>query len=633
MKPFLLFILQLLFVTVATSQSCLHNGITFSTQAAIDNFQTNYPGCTEIEGSVNICGTDISNLNGLSVLTSIGGNLVIGSLNNSNQNPNLTNLTGINNLVSVGVNLYINNNVALGDLTGLEGLTSVIKSLSIVQNSVLQELTGLNNLTTIGEKLTISNNGYLQDLGLFQLTTIGKDLLISYNGYLESLSGLENLDSIGGSLEISNNVALINIAGLSSLSTINGQLLVFSNPNLTSLEGLGNIAAGSISNMGITGNPLLTDCELQSICNYLSNPGGIVQIASNGPGCNSAIEVSVACGITSPCLPFGRYFCLSQADIDNFSLIYPGCTELEGTLYISGFDITNLEGISSVTSISGDLVVTDCESLADLTPLSNLVFVGGYIFIQYNYMLDNLIGLDGITTVPSGLNIYGNPYLTSLTGLENVTSIESLEILDNPMLGDLNGLNNLISVGEMFELFGNESLNDLTALSNLTSISGTILINENENLTSLAGLENIDASKIIELLLRYNPSLSDCSIKSICDYLINLNGNAVIEGNDHNCSSEEVVINFCNVGLAQAPVIENYKIYPNPATSYIIFRNDSPSTNNFYLTIYDINGRQLISQTVNKAVNLIDINSMQSGIYSVKIMGDQEVYVEKLVKK
>ena len=33
---------------------CLPEGITFSTQAEIDNFQTNYPGCTEIEGDVVI---------------------------------------------------------------------------------------------------------------------------------------------------------------------------------------------------------------------------------------------------------------------------------------------------------------------------------------------------------------------------------------------------------------------------------------------------------------------------------------------------------------------------------------------------------------------------------------------------
>lgn len=68
-----------LFSIHLTAQPCLPDGITFTTQAVIDNFQTNYPGCTEIEGFVIINGNDITNLSGLSVLTSIGGYLLIGS--------------------------------------------------------------------------------------------------------------------------------------------------------------------------------------------------------------------------------------------------------------------------------------------------------------------------------------------------------------------------------------------------------------------------------------------------------------------------------------------------------------------------------------------------------------------------
>jgi hypothetical protein len=49
--------------------TCLPEGINFTTQAQIDNFQTNYPGCTEIEGDVLILGSNITNLTGLSVLT------------------------------------------------------------------------------------------------------------------------------------------------------------------------------------------------------------------------------------------------------------------------------------------------------------------------------------------------------------------------------------------------------------------------------------------------------------------------------------------------------------------------------------------------------------------------------------
>jgi len=55
------------------AQPCLPAGITFSSQQQIDNFQTNYPNCTEIGGDMIIEGNDITNLDGLSVLTTIGG--------------------------------------------------------------------------------------------------------------------------------------------------------------------------------------------------------------------------------------------------------------------------------------------------------------------------------------------------------------------------------------------------------------------------------------------------------------------------------------------------------------------------------------------------------------------------------
>jgi hypothetical protein len=59
MKKITLFIVLALFIQVTvSSQPCLPEGIEFTTQAQIDNFQTNYPNCTEIEGDVEINGED-----------------------------------------------------------------------------------------------------------------------------------------------------------------------------------------------------------------------------------------------------------------------------------------------------------------------------------------------------------------------------------------------------------------------------------------------------------------------------------------------------------------------------------------------------------------------------------------------
>jgi hypothetical protein len=254
------------------SSSCLPEGITFTTQEQIDNFQTNYPGCNEIEGNVTINGIDISNLNGLNVVTSIGGSLLIFG------NDILINLSGLNSLNIIGGGLRIHGNAALSGLTGMSNLNSIGGDLEIgfdnagwwVGNPVLNNLSGLEGLVSIGE-----------------------NLWIGANGALTSLTGLNALTMIGGSLTIALN-GLSSLAGLNSLTSINGSLIINNNDYLTSLTGLDNIDGGTIQELNINGNLVLSDCDVQSICDYLASPNGIF-ITDNAPGCNSPEEVEEHC--------------------------------------------------------------------------------------------------------------------------------------------------------------------------------------------------------------------------------------------------------------------------------------------------------------------------------------------------
>ena len=105
-------ILALSIPVLLISQPCLPEGITFSTQEQIDNFQTNHPNCTEIEGDVEINGGNITNLNGLNVLTSIGGDLEIDG------NHSLVSLEGFDNLESDSINslfIYSNSSLSICD--------------------------------------------------------------------------------------------------------------------------------------------------------------------------------------------------------------------------------------------------------------------------------------------------------------------------------------------------------------------------------------------------------------------------------------------------------------------------------------------------------------------------------------
>jgi len=134
--------------------------ITFTTQAEIDAFGDS--GCTEITGNINIGKYDtvsnITNLNGLANLTSIGGYLKIDS------NPQLANLNGLNGLTNIGSHLHIGFNDQLESLDGLEHLTSIGGDLFISYNDQLENLDGLKNLTSVRAYLTIDSNPQLTDI-------------------------------------------------------------------------------------------------------------------------------------------------------------------------------------------------------------------------------------------------------------------------------------------------------------------------------------------------------------------------------------------------------------------------------------------------------------------------------------
>ena len=118
---------------IVKAQSCLPEGIIFITQAQVDTFQIGNPGCIVIEGNVTIKGTNsITNLNGLSMVTSCGGNFSI-SFNNL-----LTSLTELDNLNSIGGDLNIFSNDSLVSLKGLDNIDAhSIINLRIVGNDTL----------------------------------------------------------------------------------------------------------------------------------------------------------------------------------------------------------------------------------------------------------------------------------------------------------------------------------------------------------------------------------------------------------------------------------------------------------------------------------------------------------------
>ena len=319
MKKLSLISICLLIIHSLTAQSCLEDGITFTTQTQIDSFPINYPGCTEIEGFVRIYGNDITNLNSLLKVSSINGNLSIGF--EGGGNPVLDNLNGLQNLTSIGGGLLVNSNDSLENLSGLKNLTSLGRDLSITYNNnlvslqdltglteiplgfyffgnlALKDLDGLNNITSIGDDVYIQLSKLTELSGFENLTAINGNVNISYNDSLLNMSGLDNLSSISGFFWFENNKSLVNLEGLESLTQVQS-FRINQNNKLLSLSGIDNIDPDSLTGFKILNNEKLTYCEVLSVCEHLLEPGEFTEIKQNASGCNSIEEVEQACSVS-----------------------------------------------------------------------------------------------------------------------------------------------------------------------------------------------------------------------------------------------------------------------------------------------------------------------------------------------
>ena len=186
----------LLFYQLELLAQCPVSSVVLNTQAEVDAFATDYPNCTELNGSLRIEGADITNLDALSNLEALyGGALIMG-------NPILSDLNGLN---------------SIEEITGL----------ALLDNPSLVNFEGLNQLNKISGGLQIEINSGLEDFsGLEQLDTITGQLFIYNNNNVNDISALSNLEHIGGNL-------IITLSPLLSFCSIDAICDYLENPNGT----------------------------------------------------------------------------------------------------------------------------------------------------------------------------------------------------------------------------------------------------------------------------------------------------------------------------------------------------------------------------------------------------------------
>ncbi|MGV3558721.1 PKD domain-containing protein [Larkinella arboricola] len=265
--------------------------------------------------------------------------------------------------------------------------------------------------------------------------------------------------------------------------------------------------------------------------------------------------------------PPGDVVLRSQANVNQFP---PGCLNLPGGLLIRGDDIT------------------------DLSPLSNLQTIGGFLNISIIPNLGSLSGLGKLTSISGYLDISNNVQLSDISALSQLTSIGgNLTIINNPNLGSLSGLGKLTSIPGYLNIINNVQLSDISALSQLTSIGGNLTISN-------------------------NPNLSQCAIQPICQYLDMPPGNVNIFNNAPGCNSAQQIQERCNqtpIQITHQPPASIGRCAGDTVSLSVIATGTDPQ----YQWYKDGAAITDVSSATTATLLLTDLQPASSGHYTVQV--------------
>ncbi|WP_276372359.1 T9SS type A sorting domain-containing protein [Chryseolinea sp. H1M3-3] len=558
--------------------------VILTSQAEVDAFH-----CTEVGRFLRITGNDITNLDALSSLKKVGALVIENNPNLRNvdglsalsktgvqdrsasfsisNNPMLTNLDGFQSLDSVGGNIIIYGNESLTSINGFPMLKKA-HSISITNNAALVSIDGFNNVTEMYSysagaiyhpvELRIEENFSLERVNGFSSLkslsgTGGAFLYINNNDALTGFNGLSSLQEIGtiwkdAGLFINNNKLLKNLNGLASLDGLRwgiltapkgtGIISISNNAALENVDALGHVVFRneyiSTFSLKVTDNPSLGRCcGLFGLLKIVEEEGFTnVDISENGADCSvNKILIGGAC---TPQVCEGNIILTSQAEVDAFQ-----CNKIIGSLTISGGDIINIEGLSSLKTIGGTLTIENNPMLTNLNGLFSLDSITGTLIIKENNSLASINGFGELVsvggTVPYAVTISSNPSLAEVNGFSALESIQGISIKNNAALVSVSGFSKLVIDYGILEITSNNSLIDINGFKNLKeirpAIASAVIIDNNAALQNLDGLTSLEIIEGPNVALRItnNPSLSNIDGLFALTSILTTRGGASLE--------------------------------------------------------------------------------------------------------
>ena len=207
-------------------------------------------------------------------------------------------------------------------------------------------------------------------------------------------------------------------------------------------------------------------------------------------------------------LGFGQTTCLdqgisfgSQQDIDNFNFEYPDCVHVLGDVTINTMeqfgDIVDLEGLSQIIQLKS-LNIADNPNLSSLNGLHNISHINGELSIFNNDGLTDLSGLSSLVEVADEIIIEENDSLITLKGMDSLDVTNRLTLSNNLELFSTIGLEGIDTIRTSLNISNNPKLKNVI-FNNLKYLGSGMYLNEN-GFDTLSGFANLEHSKYIFIL-------------------------------------------------------------------------------------------------------------------------------------
>lgn len=285
---------------------------------------------------------------------------------------------------------------------------------------------------------------------------------------------------------------------------------------------------------------------------------------------------------------------------------------------------------NSITSI-GSKTFENCGALTTIDNIiSSVESIGGYCFFN-NDLLASVTFPASLTTVGPGI-IRASDGITSV----DMSSCTAVTTMDDNVFQDLTSATSIILPPNLTAI-GRDTFQGCSVLAsiNIPASVTSISYEAFENLPALKNVQ-VNSSTVIDILTPTNNNGLGTDVfmgtTDVSDATLYVPDTAA--QNAYSVAAGWDTFGSIVIGALGTENIEQelgLSMYPNPTEGLVSIRNSKSL--NADVTVYDLNGRSLMSKSISNTVNEINISNLASGIYLFKVKADNSEFVKRIVKQ